>query len=146
VQSAWKSRLRLDQSSVRKKRHTAARKLVKHARKNNNKRCAMKGDAWEAPMLGQQLLEVWQNLPLNPDAQLKTVREYATRVLGGELSASAWLGRANPAILDGRCVVSEACRTREGFQAALLELIRVSNAVREQFVRPKADENRPDHP
>jgi hypothetical protein len=81
-------------------------------------------------MLGQQLLEVWQNLPLNPDAQLKAVREYAVRVLGSDLSASGWLGRTSPAILNGTCVVSEACRTREGFQAALLELIRISDTGR----------------
>lgn len=84
-------------------------------------------------MLGQQLLEVWQSLPLNPDAQLKTVREYAVRVLGSEISAAGWLGRANPAVLAGSCVVSEACRTREGFQASLLELIRISNAVRMEY-------------
>ena len=100
----------------------------------------MMGEMAEQLMLGQQLLEVWQKLPLNPDAQLKTVREYATRVLGSELSAAGWLGRANPAILGGRCVVSEACRTREGFQAALLELIRVNTAVQTSFARPAAGE------
>lgn len=88
-------------------------------------------------MLGHQLLDVWQNLPLNPEAQLQTVREYAIRILGGELSAAGWLGRPNAAVLDGRCVVSEACRTREGFQAALLELIRINDVVRAQLQRPK---------
>lgn len=92
-------------------------------------------------MLGQQLLEVWQSLPLNPDAQLTTLREYAVRVLGSDISAAGWLGGANSAVLGGACVVSEACRTREGFQAALLELIRISNTVRMQFGSSRVGES-----
>ena len=62
--------------------------------------------------------------------QLLAVRDYATRVLGTELSAAAWLGQPHPAVLDGSCLVSEACESRAGFEAAMLELIRISFAVR----------------
>ena len=76
-------------------------------------------------MQSEELLTFWESLPVDPDAQLRTVREYATRVLGTPLDAAAWLGRTHPAILDGSCVASEACRTRAGFKAAILELARL---------------------
>lgn len=85
----------------------------------------MEGEATRRFVPGQQLLEIWEKLPEHPEAQLLTVREYATHVLGGELSAAAWLGRANDAVLDGACLVSEASRTRAGFRDAMRELIRI---------------------
>jgi hypothetical protein len=62
----------------------------------------------------------------NPDAQLATVREYAVRVFGKETTAAAWLGQVNRSVLAGRCTVAEACRTTEGFLAAMLELARLN--------------------
>lgn len=76
-------------------------------------------------MWGDELLGLWNDLPLNPDAQLKTVREYAVRVLGTELDAAAWLGRTDPRILNGSCVISDACLTKDGFRAAVIELSRL---------------------
>jgi hypothetical protein len=77
-------------------------------------------------MQGDPLLGLWADLPLDPQAQLATVREFATRVLGTELDASAWLGRTHPNILSGCCVISEACRSREGFRDAVIELARMA--------------------
>jgi hypothetical protein len=76
-------------------------------------------------MLGEQLLKIWEDLPPNPEGQLKAVREYAARVFGSDLYAASWLGRTHPEILAGSCVISEACRTREGFRAAVRELMRL---------------------
>jgi hypothetical protein len=77
-------------------------------------------------MLGEPLLMLWSDLPLNPEGQQEAAFEYASRVFGSERHAVAWFTSRDPNVLAGSCVISEACRTREGFREAVIELSRIS--------------------
>lgn len=70
--------------------------------------------------------------------RVKALREYAARVFGKDITASAWLGRPHRAVLDGTCSVLEAALSPQGFVDAMLELGRIEAGVVDSPWRPRA--------
>jgi hypothetical protein len=67
----------------------------------------------------------WNVLAADPDTRVSAARDYALGIFRNTDAAAKWFAQADPAILEGRCIIAEACKTPGGFVETICELVRI---------------------
>lgn len=74
--------------------------------------------------MSDSLIE-WNVLAADPDLRVTAALDYALSIFRTPDAAADWFAQADPAILEGRCVIAEACKAPDGFVETISELVRI---------------------